>query len=211
MSSTTDRGMGATSHIDHDILLLDVAFKRRRIADEMQTNQCHCTRPQIQVVTEKFARLQLYTESRSAQPQGPTGSITQHSGDDNTMAPTTPPSSITSTSFSRREIQHRHHSPGDLVPQQQSSQQTHSHQRCTDTNKQCKNQDSQGQEGEEVLRTHSPAGLLCHQGQADPLQRENHAPSSSPGQATPPQISPLTQRPSTQHTSAEIASSCAAT
>ena len=61
MSSTINKGEGTSSDIYHNILLLDVAFKRMRITDDTQKDVGHCTQAQVQAVTEKFARLQLYT------------------------------------------------------------------------------------------------------------------------------------------------------
>ena len=61
MSSTINGGEGTSSNINHDILLLDVAFKGLRIADDTQTDQDHYTHTQVQVVPEKLARLKLYT------------------------------------------------------------------------------------------------------------------------------------------------------
>ena len=54
------------SDINHDILLLYVAFKTLRIADDTQTDQGHCAHAQVQAVTEKFVRLQLYTQRAGA-------------------------------------------------------------------------------------------------------------------------------------------------
>ena len=66
MSSTINKVEGASSNIDHNILLLDVAFKRLRIADDAQKDQGHCMGTQVQAVTEEFVRLQLFTQGARA-------------------------------------------------------------------------------------------------------------------------------------------------